>query len=154
MSLPYPPRIHHPLANYRRYIKYLRAILIYSLAFTSLCLFFGGSLCWCCILACRIFSLRCFSTLLCTERVTLTYLLAIYRIEKLQSLHFNVVLWTLLGGNGKYFREIQLTVHTLNAKHRKKIEKTKKTPRKKQIGLCFIGVHKLDTLLNSRKFVS
>lgn len=25
---------------------------------------------------------------------------------------------------------------------------------KKQIGLCFIGVHKLDTLLNSRKFVS
>lgn len=26
--------------------------------------------------------------------------------------------------------------------------------KKKQIGLCFIGVHKLDTLLNSRKFVS
>lgn len=77
------------------------------------------------------------------------------RIEKLQHLCIFTFCEVASRENGKYFGKIQHSVRTLNAKHRKK--KRKKPPsqgEKKQIGLCFIGVHKLDTLLNSRKFVS
>lgn len=36
MSQPYPWRIHHILANYRAYIKYVRVTLIYLLALCTL----------------------------------------------------------------------------------------------------------------------
>lgn len=39
-------------------------------------------------------------------------------------------------------------------RNEKKTKREERPTYQEQIGLCFIGVHKLDTLLNSRKFVS